>query len=273
MTQIHNTLRLLALMLCFAVLANLGIGVFADNQSPSAFRPEIVGDEDGDGNDLTEPPYSDILVLTPYRFREEMKQIYKIDNFDLAMEALTWEAAETALEEYMLPGMDPRKLTAVSVFYVHEKDDSKIIRLPAKLRITTQLTTKDYAELLAFRSRARDNVPDEEWEAGDPDHTGYVWLRIPSTLHEDGTLSFTCENYGSFALITYHSQESTDPTTPSSEPINPSKPTSPTTKPTTPGTGTPSSPQTGEASSRLLPALALLLTASAAGLLGYRKKR
>lgn len=249
----NKFLRLTALLVCLATLLTLAASA-SGYSSPSPKPPEVVEGEDDDGNDLTEPPFSDILKVTPYLRKDEMRQSYKQDNFDIAMEALTWEAAEFALEPYMTPDMNPRNLTAVSVFYVHEQDDNRIVRLPARLRITTPLKPTDFVELLAFRTRARG----AQEESGDPDHTGYVWLRIPSTMHEDGTLEFIAEDFGSYAIITYHAQETPDPTDPD--------PTTPTTKPG----DTPHSPPTGEPDSSF-PGLAFALLAAAA-FLGLRKK-
>lgn len=277
MTTINKSTRLIALLLGLFMLSSLCTAIFADNLSPSPSHPTIVEGEDADGNDLTSPPYSDILVITPYSSKEEMRQGYKIDNFDIALSELTWEAAEFALADYMTPDMNPRNLTAVTIFYLHEKDDSKLVKLPARIRIATTLKKSDFVQLLAFRTRARVSAMDtdwpeewEEWEEGDPDHSGYVWLRIPSTLYEDGTLEFIGDQFGSYAIITYRTQENTDPTVPT--PSDPTKP-SESTKPTTSGGGTPHSPQTGEPDSNALPAIALVLIACAAGALGFRKKQ
>lgn len=277
MKRVHFTL---AAMLSALLMTSI-LSVSAAEYLPSPTRPSdttIIEGTDANGNDLTDPNLDDRLVLTPYSKKgNELKQDYKHTNFDYAMEALTWEAAEAALHEQMTPDMNPRGLTAVSVFYAHEDDDSGIITLPAHVRISVPLKYGAFCEVIRYSPKwayaetaavtkepkivlLRNFVPLSNLEE---DHSDYQWVRIPSELHEDGTLSLTIDQFGSYAIITYRVNE--NPTEPSTDPSTPTNPTTP--KPTT----VPESPQTGEAE-RFPYGLLLLVCAGAALIVKYREK-
>lgn len=262
-----------------AAVLTLTVPAAASSYNPSPSRPgdnQIVEGSDSNGNDLTDPNLSDRLVLTPYSKKDELPQEYKSTNFDYAMQNLTWDAAELALHDYLTPDMNTRWLTAVSVFYAHEHGDSGYIQLPATVRIATSLKYGAYCQVIryspkwAFASAAKQEEPHivllrnfTPLSDTVPDHSDYQWVRVPSELHEDGTLSLTIDQYGSYAIITYVVQE--EPTAPT----NPSQPTSPST-PTKPGV--PESPQTGEAEHFPIAAAGLLLLACA-GMVMFVKAR
>lgn len=251
-----------------AAVLLVSVPAAASDYNPSPSRPadnQIVAGVDANGNDLTDPNLDDRLVLTPYSKKDELPQEYKSTNFDYAMQNLSWDAAELALHDYLPPDMNTRWLTAVSVFYAHEYGDSGYIQLPATVRIATSLKYGAYCQVIryspkwAFASAAKQEAPHivllrnfTPLSDTVPDHSDYQWVRVPSELHEDGTLSLTVDQYGSYAIITYVVQE--DPTAPT----NPSQPTSPST-PTKPGV--PESPQTGEAAHFPVMAAALFLLA------------
>lgn len=251
-----------------AAVLLVSVPAAASDYNPSPSRPadnQIVAGVDANGNDLTDPNLNDRLVLTPYSKKDELPQEYKSTNFDYAMQDLTWDAVELALHDYMTPDMNPRWLTATTVFYAHEYGDSGIVSLPANVRIATSLKYGAYCQVIryspkwAFASAAMQDEPRivllrnfTPLSDTVPDHSDYQWVQIPSELHEDGTLSLTIDQYGSYAIITYVVQE--DPTAPT----NPSQPTSPST-PTKPGV--PESPQTGEAAHFPVMAVGLFLLA------------
>lgn len=246
------------LILVIALQSPLSVFAAAVSSPTNSGTPSIVEGTDDNGQDLLDPAISDILVITPYTKKQEMQQEYKQDNLELAMGALTWEAAETALKDEMTPEMNPRKLTAVSVFYVHEKNDNGIVELPANIRITTPLKKGAYAKVICFAPRigflsAKSEPSIVLLSSFTPDHSDHEWVCVPSQLNDDGTISFTVDYFTSYAIITYVAQE-----TPGTS--DPSQPTVPG------GTTIPHSPQTGEPDMPYTSILAAALFAAAIAL-------
>lgn len=256
----RKTHSIFAFLLAAVLLVSVPAAAADYNPSPSRRDWEIIEGTDASGNDLTDPNLSDRLVLTPYQRREEMKQSYKRTDFEAAMNALTREAGVQALKDKLTPDMKPEYLTSAGLFYAHEENDSGFVHLPASIRFTTPLKKGDFCEVLFFPQQTAASAA---FSGAEP-HIALLssftpladtlgqWSRIPSQLHEDGTVSMTVEQYGSYAIITYVVQE--EPTAPT----NPSQPTSPST-PTKPGV--PESPQTGEAAHFPVMAAALFLLA------------
>lgn len=212
--------RLVALCLAVSLCVMAVPAQAVEVDSPTNNRPTIMDAIDAFGNDI-----KDILVITLYHLREEMKQGYKIENFEIAMRALTQKTIEAALKRFLLPGMNPKYLTTAMTFYVHEKDDEQIVQLPASIRISTPLSKGDYMQVLAFApagtngdaisgatplaSRQTVTMPSllSSRASAEVDHSNYEWIRVPSVLYDDGSIGLYVPHYGSYAVITYRAPE------------------------------------------------------------------
>lgn len=216
MKKIRNLfIMLLTVLYCMTVSA----GAQSYVSSPTPGRP-IVIDPEG---------ISDILVVTPYEYRNEILQQYKIDHFDDADAALTQRAIYQALEPYLSEDMHEDYLTVAAHWYVHEKDDTGLIQLPVTITVSTGLDFGDgYEDESTARaaSSSRQNVFLHllHYDNG-------VWSRIPASFHADGSITFTVNTFGAYAIISYAVQEN--------PPQHPDRPQHS-------GSGTPHSPQTGE---------------------------
>lgn len=189
--------------------------------SPTLQRPVVI-DPDG---------LTDILVVTPYRFRQEMLQQYKIDNFEAADNVLTQDTIYEALTPHMSDDMQKEYLTVEAHYYVHEKEDRGIVQLPVTVTVATDLDFGDgyvddaigltlpsgedsgvHLELLRTLDnlhliRTAENSVFLHLIQYNGDGT---WTRIPATFRSDGTFTFTVDHYGAYALIGYRVHEHGD---------------------------------------------------------------
>lgn len=228
MKTIRNlTLMILTMVYCLT----LTVGASSYVPSPTPGRPVVI-DPDG---------LTDILVVTPYRFRSEMLQQYKIDNFEIADVALTQAAMYAALEAHVTEDMNPEYLALAAHYYVHEKEDRGIVQIPVTITVATDLDFGDgYVDDVIGRA-AVDNTTFLHLIQYNEDGT---WSRVPATFRADGTFTFTVDHYGAYAIVTYRVHEGPDRPHHPDHPGRPGHPGKPSQ---------PQSPQTGEADPFLVP--------------------
>lgn len=201
--------------------------------------PEIIVAEDGSSSDVT-----DRLVATPYVRKGDMQQIYKQQQFDLAVGALGGDRSESVLPEVLAeaitPEMDAANLTVASLFYIHEEMDVDYVTLPAKVTLSCSLPKDAFCEVIMYMPNEHNRYTAARGtglhlmplSAGlrpltsmEPGVRFGTWTWIPSVRNADGSVTLTVEEYGAYAMITYVTKENPNPQ---------------------PGGQVPSSPQTGE---------------------------
>lgn len=261
MKKIRNLFTMLLTVLYFMTVS---AGAQSYVPSPTPGRPVIV----------TPEGISDILVVTPYEYRHEINQQYKVDHFDTADADLTQEAIYRAVEPYMSEDMNKDYLAVVSHWYVHEKEDTGLIHPPVTITVSTALdfgrgyedeniSLAASAATGATLSLLQNFVPSDDsvtrLASFSRQNTFFhllhydngVWSRIPASFHADGSITFTVNTFGAYAIISYEVQEE--------PPHHPDRPQHSGGS----GSGTPHSPQTGEKDP-----FALLPPVLAAALLG-----
>lgn len=261
MKKIRNLFTMLLTVLYFMTVS---AGAQSYVPSPTPGRPIVIVPEG----------ISDILVVTPYEYRNEILQQYKIDLFEAADAALTQQAISQALEPYMHADMNENYLVVAAHWFVHEKEDTGIIQPPVTITVSTALdfgsgyedeniSLAASAATGATLSLLQNFVPSDgsivrlasssrqnmflhllHYDNG-------VWTRIPASFHADGSITFTVNTFGAYAIISYEVQEE--------PPHHPDRPQHPGGS----GSGAPHSPQTGEKDP-----FALLPPVLAAALLG-----
>ena len=196
--------------------------------------PEVTKATDADGEDIT-----DVLVVTPYSERDDMSGTKK-DTIERAYKAVNLGDIAKRINDGIqngtvtLPeswgGQSPEfnedNISVTDVFYIHEKDDSGVVKLGA--HVTMKTTVSDNALVTIFY------------------YNGSEWVQVPST--RDGAyVTFQVDAFGPYMVVTNTVAENTAEVTEAVEETNTAEAAeSAGTTDTAVKNTIPTSPQTGE---------------------------
>lgn len=161
--------------------------------------PEVIEAIDAEGNDVTS-----WIVVTPYSKRNTLdneKRSVFVESYRKADSELFYELIKASGAS--LPARDASELMVTDLFNVHEFEDRGLISLPVTLTLDVGLPAHGFVAVFEY--------VDGQWQL------------IPATIHVDGSMTITVNQWGPFAIVTNLKQESSSVHSPQTgvDPVNP----------------------------------------------------